>query len=147
MFDAGSQAGKGFLTGLKAQEKELQKAMDKLGGQLVSAIKKRLKIKSPSRVTAAIGAQTAQGVAVGLDSTSATVAAAAARVADAAVPAPAPASLGATVSNPAASGLVAGTRLRLVVGGREFDAYLEEVADSRVNAGFTRARRQLESRR
>lgn len=147
MFDSGKQAGMGFLSGLKAQEKELQKAMDRLGGQLVSAIKKRLKIKSPSRVTAAIGAQTAQGVVVGLDSTASTVAAAAARVADAAVPAPTPAAVGATVSGSTASGLAAGTRLRLVVGGREFDAYLEEVADGRVAAGFTRARRQLESRK
>ncbi|MEV5770078.1 phage tail tape measure protein [Streptomyces antimycoticus] len=146
MYDAGSQAGKGFLTGLKAQEKELQKAMDKLGASLVSSIKKRLKIKSPSRVTAGVGAQTGQGVAVGLDSTAATVAAAAARVADAAVPAPASASVGGTASAAGSSGLAAGTRLRLVVGGREFDAYLEEVADSRVDAGFTRARRLLESR-
>ncbi|MCP9205496.1 phage tail tape measure protein [Streptomyces sp. NEAU-Y11] len=144
MFDAGSQAGKGFLTGLKAQEKELQKAMDKLGGQLVSAIKKRLKIKSPSRVTAALGAQTGQGMAVGLDATAATVAAAAARVADAAVPAPAPAAVGSLAAAPA--GLAPGARLRLVVGGREFDAYLEEVADARVDAGFTRARRLVESR-
>lgn len=146
MFDAGSQAGRGFLTGLKAQEKELQKAMDKLGGQLVSAIKKRLKIKSPSRVTAAIGAQTAQGVAVGLDSTASRVAAAAARVADAAVPTPAPAAVGGTAAAAAAPGLAAGTRLRLVVRDREFDAYLEEVADERVNAGFIRARRLVESR-
>ncbi|MEU0808802.1 phage tail tape measure protein [Streptomyces sp. NPDC005970] len=146
MYDSGKQAGRGFLTGLQAQEKELQKAMDKLGASLVTAIKKRLKIKSPSRVTAAIGAQTAQGVAVGLDSTASTVAAAAARVADAAVPAPAPAAVGGVATAAASSGLAAGTRLRLVVGGREFDAYLEEVADGRVNAGFTRARRLLESR-
>lgn len=142
MFDAGSQAGKGFLTGLRAQEKELQKAMDKLGGQLVSAIKKRLKIKSPSRVTTAIGAQTGQGVAVGLDSTASRVAAAASRVADAAVPAPAPASVGGSAAA-TSSGIASGTRLRLVVGNREFDAYVEDIADGRVAAGFTRARRRV----
>ncbi|QCX81044.1 Phage-related minor tail protein [Streptomyces sp. YIM 121038] len=143
MFDAGSQAGKGFLTGLKAQEKELQKAMDRLGAGLVNAIKRRLKIKSPSRVTAYLGEMTGAGVGVGLDSTASAVAASAARLADAAVPeipAVSPAGIARAASTP--TGLAAGTRLRLVVeDGREFAAYVDDRADSRVSAGFARARR------
>ena len=87
MYDSGKNASKGFLTGLVSQEKELQAAMDKLGAALVKSIKKRLKIKSPSRVTHALGAYTGQGFALGLDSTASQVAAAASRVSKAAVPA------------------------------------------------------------
>ncbi|MDX3555181.1 replication protein [Streptomyces europaeiscabiei] len=142
MFDAGAQAGKGFLTGLQAQEAELQKAMDRLGAGLVAAIRKKLKIKSPSRVTQWVGEMTGAGVGVGLDNTAASVAAAAARVADAAVPGVptvSPASLAASASTP--QGLAPGTRLRLVVGEHEFDAYVDDRADGRVNAGLTRVRR------
>lgn len=141
MFDAGTQAGKGFLTGLKSQEKELQAQMNKLGDGLVSSIKKKLKIKSPSRVTHWVGAMTGAGVGLGLDSTAADVAAAAARVADAAVPA-IPTVSPASVSASSVQGLAAGTRLRLVVeDGTEFNAYIDGRADGRVDAGFTRVRR------
>ncbi|MFJ3719059.1 phage tail tape measure protein [Streptomyces sp. NPDC090057] len=87
MYDSGKNASKGFLTGLVSQEKELQAAMDKLASSLVKSIKKKLKIKSPSRVTHALGAYTGQGFAIGLDSTASQVAAAASRVSRAAVPA------------------------------------------------------------
>ncbi|MFF0777098.1 phage tail tape measure protein [Streptomyces sp. NPDC003720] len=87
MYDSGKNASKGFLTGLVSQEKELQAAMDKLASSLVKSIKKKLKIKSPSRVTHALGAYTGQGFAIGLDSTASQVAAAATRVSRAAVPA------------------------------------------------------------
>ncbi|MDX2528061.1 phage tail tape measure protein [Streptomyces europaeiscabiei] len=140
MFDAGTQAGKGFLTGLQAQEAELQKAMNRLGAGLVAAIRKKLKIKSPSKATEWVGEMTAAGVGVGLDNTASTVAAAAARVADAAVPAVrtvSPASIAAST----AQGLAPGTRLRLVVDGREFSAYVDDRADGRVDAGLTRVRR------
>ncbi|MFY3807636.1 hypothetical protein, partial [Escherichia coli] len=116
MFDSGKQAGKGFLAGLKAQEKELQAQMDKLGAGLVKSIKKKLKIKSPSRVTAGVGEQTGQGLVVGLDSTAAQVASAASRVADAAVPTVAPSST--TVpetSQGATSGFQPGQRMYLVL--------------------------------
>jgi hypothetical protein len=87
MFDSGKNAARGFLTGLQSQEKELQAAMNRLGGSLVTAIKRKLKIKSPSRVTTGVGEMAGAGVRVGLDNTANAVAAAAARVADAAVPA------------------------------------------------------------
>ncbi|MGW1000482.1 phage tail tape measure protein [Streptomyces sp. NPDC002520] len=50
MYDSGKDAGKGFLAGLKGQEKELGKQMAKLAKDLVDQIKKALKIKSPSVV-------------------------------------------------------------------------------------------------
>ncbi|MDX3634342.1 phage tail tape measure protein [Streptomyces europaeiscabiei] len=142
MFDAGTQAGKGFLTGLQAQEAELQKAMNRLGAGLVAAIRKKLKIKSPSKATEWVGEMTGAGVGVGLDKTAATVAAAAARVASAAVPdvpAVSPAGIARTASTP--QGLAPGTRLRLVVGEHEFDAYVDDRANARVDAGLTRVRR------
>ncbi|MBP5922186.1 replication protein [Streptomyces sp. LBUM 1483] len=149
MFDAGAQAGKGFLTGLQAQEAELQKAMDRLGAGLVAAIRKKLKIKSPSRVTQWVGEMTGAGVGVGLDNTATTVAAAAARVADAAVPGVptvSPAGIAASASTP--QGLTAGGRLFLVLeDGREIAAYVDERADRRVSAGMGRVRRAHEAHR
>lgn len=149
MFDAGTQAGKGFLTGLQAQEAELQKAMDRLGAGLVAAIRKKLKINSPSRVTTWVGEMTGAGVGVGLDNTAATVAAAAARVADAAVPevpTVSPAGIAATASTP--RGLTPGGRVYLVLeDGRELAAYVDERADGRVGAGLNRVRRTAKAGR
>lgn len=143
MFDAGSQAGKGFLTGLQAQEAELQKAMDRLGAGLVAAIRKRLKIKSPSKATQWVGEMTGAGVGVGLDNTAASVAAAAARVADAAVPGVppvSPAGIASSASTP--QGLTSGGRVYLVLeDGRELAAYVDDRADGRVGAGLNRVRR------
>ncbi|NUS25940.1 MAG: transglycosylase SLT domain-containing protein [Streptomyces sp.] len=138
MYDAGSQAGKGFLTGLKSQAGELQAEMDKLGEALVKAVKKKLKIHSPSKVTHALGAYTGQGFAVGLDSTSSQVAAAAARVSQAATPA-APRAAG----RAGAAGAVLPEKVRLVVRDHEFDAYLDTRADGRVDAGFARLRQTV----
>lgn len=85
MYDSGSQAGKGFLTGLQAQEKAIQAEMDKLGAGLVKSIKKRLKIKSPSRVMRdEVGRQVGAGLVAGMDAHRTAVAAAASRMAAAA---------------------------------------------------------------
>lgn len=144
MFDAGKNASKGFLTGLVSQEKELQAAMNKLAAGLVSSIKKKLKIKSPSRVTQWLGEMTGAGVGIGLDNTASTVAAAAARVADAAVPAVEPAaSAGQGLATP---GGALPRKVRFVVRDREFDAYLEEVADGRVDVAMTALRRTVKAR-
>jgi SLT domain-containing protein len=147
MFDAGKNASKGFLTGLKSQEKELQAAMNKLGDGLVASIKKKLKIKSPSRVTQWVGEMTGAGVGVGLDNMAASVAASAARVADAAVPeVPAVSPASYTAAGVAGGALASGTRLRLVLeDGRELGAYVEEKADARVDAGLTAVRRKVRS--
>lgn len=68
MYDSGAQAGKGFLTGLQAQEKDIEAEMAKLGAALVKSIKKKLKIKSPSRVMRdEVGRQIGAGLVAGLD--------------------------------------------------------------------------------
>lgn len=86
MYDAGTQAGKGFLTGLQAQEKALQKEMNKLGGKLVDAIEKRLRIKSPSKETERVGEQVGAGVVVGTEKSLDAVRASARRLGTAAIP-------------------------------------------------------------
>ncbi|OQQ16141.1 hypothetical protein B0675_02335 [Streptomyces sp. M41(2017)] len=142
MFDAGTNASKGFLLGLQSQEKELQAEMNKLGASLVKGIEHKLGIHSPAKALVPVGANTARGVVVGLDNTAAEVAAAAARTADAmvpAVPSVSPASYSAASSSP--QGLTPGTPIRLVVeDGRELRAYVDDRADTRVNAGFRRFR-------
>jgi TP901 family phage tail tape measure protein len=86
MYDSGRHAGDGFLAGLKATEKDLQKQMDSLATALVKAIKKKLKIHSPSRVFRDdIGRQLPLGMAAGMDAHRHVVAAAARRMADTAV--------------------------------------------------------------
>lgn len=67
MYDSGAQAGKGFLSGLKAQEASLQAEMNKLAAGMVSTIKKKLGIKSPSRVFRdEIGKQIVTGTSLGI---------------------------------------------------------------------------------
>jgi phage-related protein len=66
MYDSGAMAGKGFLTGLAAQQKAIENQMSSLAKAIQKSIKKALKIKSPSRVFAEIGAFTAQGFAQGV---------------------------------------------------------------------------------
>ncbi|GAA5078567.1 hypothetical protein [Streptomyces similanensis] len=69
MYDAGSKAGEGFLTGLKAQQKAIEDQMSALAKAIQAAIKKALKIKSPSRVMAEIGEHVGQGLVMGMDAT------------------------------------------------------------------------------
>lgn len=83
MYDSGKDAGKGFLAGLKGQEKALQKQMNKLAKDLVAAIKKALKIKSPSGVFRdEIGKNVVLGMAHGIDLHGHLVGAASQRLAD-----------------------------------------------------------------
>ncbi|MFJ9020808.1 hypothetical protein ACIRPU_12610 [Streptomyces sp. NPDC102259] len=66
MYDSGKQAGKGFLAGLAAQQKDIEKLMLGIAKGMQASIKKALGIKSPSRVMAQLGAYSTQGLAVGL---------------------------------------------------------------------------------
>lgn len=85
MFDTGKHAGEGFLAGLKATEKDLQKQINKLATDLVNQIKKALKIKSPSVVMRdQVGKNVALGMAKGIDVHVPHVLASAQRMADAA---------------------------------------------------------------
>ncbi|MGW3305880.1 transglycosylase SLT domain-containing protein [Streptomyces sp. NPDC001073] len=73
LYDAGTKAGDGFLTGLKAQEKAIEDQMTALAKKIQAAIKKALKIKSPSRVMAEIGENVGQGLVMGMDATHAAI--------------------------------------------------------------------------
>ncbi|WP_326637268.1 phage tail tape measure protein [Streptosporangium sp. NBC_01755] len=68
MFDVGKKSGEGYLKGLEASLKDLDKAMQKIVDALVKAIKKELKIKSPSQVMAEIGQFTMAGFVQGMQS-------------------------------------------------------------------------------
>jgi len=71
---------------LISQEKALQKQMDKLGQSLVKAIKKALKIKSPSAVMRdQVGKQLGAGLVQGMDRTLVDVQAAGHRMSAAAI--------------------------------------------------------------
>ncbi|MFJ9353765.1 hypothetical protein [Streptomyces mirabilis] len=83
MYDAGSQAGKGFLTGLKAQQKSIEDSMSSLAKAIQAAIKKALRIKSPSRVMAEIGEHVGQGLVMGMDATHAAIVSSSQRMATA----------------------------------------------------------------
>jgi TP901 family phage tail tape measure protein len=61
LYNAGIKAAKGFVDGLNSQIKALEKTMSTIAQALVKQIKKELGIKSPSRVFADIGMNTAQG--------------------------------------------------------------------------------------
>jgi TP901 family phage tail tape measure protein len=83
MYDTGKHAGEGFLAGLKATEKDLQKQINKLAADLVKQIKKALKIKSPSVVMRdEIGKNVVLGWVAGMDMHSHLVGAASQRLAD-----------------------------------------------------------------
>jgi len=67
MYDSGSQAGRGFLSGLQAQEKAIQAEMNRLAAGMVNTIKKKLGIRSPSTVMRdQIGRQVVLGAAAGV---------------------------------------------------------------------------------
>ncbi|MEV8554832.1 hypothetical protein AB0L04_34130, partial [Streptomyces glaucescens] len=66
LYDAGKDASKGFLTGLSAQKKDIEKLMLSIAQAMQKSIKAALGIKSPSRVMAEIGIQSTLGLARGL---------------------------------------------------------------------------------
>lgn len=66
LFDAGKQASKGFLAGLKDQQKGIQDLMLTLARAMAASIRKALGIHSPSRVFRGIGNQTMDGLDLGI---------------------------------------------------------------------------------
>jgi chorismate mutase len=66
LYDAGKNAGKGFLKGLEGQQKDIEKLMMSIAQGMQKAIKKALGIKSPSTVMAQLGAYSTHGLARGL---------------------------------------------------------------------------------
>ncbi|GAA1018926.1 hypothetical protein Aple_025320 [Acrocarpospora pleiomorpha] len=69
LYDAGKNAGAGFLAGLKTELTQLDKTMASLAKTMYASIKKSLKIKSPSQLPEIrySGAMTVAGIAAGMD--------------------------------------------------------------------------------
>ncbi|MEV0619603.1 phage tail tape measure protein [Nonomuraea sp. NPDC050404] len=68
MYDTGKKAGDGYLKGLEESLKKTDALMTKIVKALVTAVKRELKIKSPSVVMAEIGQYTMQGLSQGMQS-------------------------------------------------------------------------------
>ncbi|MEV0090471.1 phage tail tape measure protein [Streptomyces sp. NPDC050738] len=66
MYGAGIKSAQGLVKGLASQEKAINAQMARIAKQMAAAIKKALKIKSPSRVFSDIGAFIPQGLAQGV---------------------------------------------------------------------------------
>lgn len=97
LFDSGKKAGEGFLTGLKAQQKNIEKLMLSIAKGMQKAIRKALGIRSPSRVMATVGRMTVLGLEGGITRMVPAVDQAMARIAGAVtsgVPTTLPAALG-----------------------------------------------------
>ncbi|MDW8805613.1 hypothetical protein P1P68_12675 [Streptomyces scabiei] len=66
LYDSGKKAGEGFLTGLKAQQKNIEKLMLSIAKGMQRAIRKALGIKSPARRLIPDGANTVLGLVEGV---------------------------------------------------------------------------------
>lgn len=77
MYKAGIDSAKGLVKGLKSQAKNIAKAMAKIAAEMVKAIKKELKIHSPSQVFHEIGDWITRGLANGINAGTGTAAGAA----------------------------------------------------------------------
>ena len=80
MFDSGKNAGKGFLSGLKGQERQIESMMRHLAEVMVKTIRKELGIRSPSAVMHDLGLNIGQGLSLGLDHSADSVRSSAARL-------------------------------------------------------------------
>lgn len=67
MYGAGLQAAKGLVKGLQSQEKAIEAQMLRIAKAMGDAIKRALRIKSPSQVFADLGVFIPQGLAVGIE--------------------------------------------------------------------------------
>lgn len=70
MHDVGIKATQGLIDGLKVEIPKAVKAADDLAIAIIKAIKKRLKIKSPSQVFAEVGSYSVEGFAQGFTDSS-----------------------------------------------------------------------------
>jgi tape measure domain-containing protein len=73
LYQAGVEAAQGLVNGLSAKQNELRKAMEKIATEMIKAIKKKLHIRSPSKVFAEVGRFSAEGLAEGLVASSKSV--------------------------------------------------------------------------
>jgi hypothetical protein len=70
MYGAGIRAAEGLVKGLEKKQKAIENAMLRIAKSMEGAIKKALKIKSPSQVMASLGDFTALGFAHGIQRSS-----------------------------------------------------------------------------
>jgi TP901 family phage tail tape measure protein len=136
MYDAGVAAQQGLISGLESQMEALEGQMNKIAKAMVRAIRKALKIKSPSRVMEGLGEYTGIGFANGIDSTVRAVSRASDRMADAATLTPptyadpAMALLAARRSVRAVQASQAAPSIRVFIGERE----LTDIVDVRIDS-------------
>lgn len=86
MYDSGTQAGKGFLSGLEAQQSALEKMMERLAKSMIDTWKKELGIHSPSSVARQLAREWPNGLILGLEDGHSGVMTAASRMARAMIP-------------------------------------------------------------
>lgn len=70
LYQAGVDAARGLVEGLKKEQKAIEKQMDKIAGWMVNSIKRRLGIKSPSKEFAKIGNWSVDGLVYALKDSS-----------------------------------------------------------------------------
>lgn len=85
LYQAAVDSAKGIVVGLKAERKSIEDEMSRIADVIVNALKKKLKIKSPSRVMAELGVFANKGLVSGFKSSSNEVAKASANVGERAV--------------------------------------------------------------
>lgn len=76
LYQAAVDSAAGLVKGLENQQAAIEKQMEKIADGMVNAIKKKLGIKSPSREFMKVGDWSTQGLAKGLESSTAAVTAA-----------------------------------------------------------------------
>ncbi|MFE9937395.1 phage tail tape measure protein [Streptomyces hirsutus] len=131
MYDAGKSASQGFLTGLLADQKSIQRAMAKIGAGAVKAIrsKKGIDARSPSRKGQRAGADLGAGLVAGMVAAGPSIESAAARLGASAVPAGVvPVTSGAS-SGGASGGLSDGPLYLVVEDGTVLRAYVSDRVD------------------
>ena len=86
MYDSGAMAGKGFLSGLEAQQAAITKLMEKIAKSMIDTLKKELGIHSPSTVARQLAREWPNGLVLGMQDGHSGVVAGASRLARAMVP-------------------------------------------------------------
>lgn len=81
MYQAGVDSAAGLVKGLNSQLSKVTKASENLAARVVATVRKKLKIKSPSRVFRQIGVYTGQGMSEGIHKVTPEVQSAMARLA------------------------------------------------------------------
>ena len=81
MYQAGVDSAAGLVKGLNSQLSKVTKASENLAARVVATVRKKLKIKSPSRVFRQIGVYTGQGMTEGIHKVTPEVQSAMARLA------------------------------------------------------------------